>query len=180
MKIALDLNNTIQNQIDEVRRQTWLKYGVALSHNDFSTWDAMLGDRVGIPDDEFTRWAWGSQEIQREAKPFPWAKEIIRLLYQQHEILIVTATQFPEMSQCWLYRHGIPYHQFIPTCDKGGVAWDVLIDDNPVTLESLCIKRRVLRYELPWNACQYHIPAVTGWNLDMIHKLQDIAQAATP
>lgn len=177
MIIAIDWNNTLQDQLSEIIRQTYLLYGVALKRDDFSTWDARLGDRIGVDNDAFTAWAWKDEAIQRKAKPFPWAKEIVRLLYQQHTIKIITSSCHPNVAECWLYRHGFPYHELINTGDKGSIAWDVLIDDNPLTLESLCIDRNVIRYELPWNAYQYHIPGVTGWNLALIRRLMDIAAA---
>ena len=176
MIIGIDWNNTLQDQLAEIIRQTYLLYGAALNRNDFSTWDAMLGDRIGVDNDTFTAWAWKSDKIQQQARPFPWAKEVVRLLYQQYTIKIITSSCHPQVAEGWLYRHGIPYHELISTSDKGSIEWDVLIDDNPITLETLCVERHVLRYELPWNAHLHHIPAVTGWNLALIHRLEDIAQ----
>ena len=153
--IAIDWNSTIQNQIGEICRRTNLRPA------DFDRWDPPLGSRCGMTDEAFTAWAWGDESIQWMADPYPGAPAAIARLASWATIWIVTSTCQPHLVPKWLRKHNVHFDRIILTGDKGSVEWDVLIDDNPATLESLAAGgRQVLRHEIEWNKNLTHIKGV--------------------
>ena len=171
MIIGIDWNSTLQNQIGEICSRT------CLTPLDFDRWDPQLGHRCGRSEAAFTTWAWGDPSIQAMAEPYPGAvsrvkrmkeegvhpelhPELVEGLVRRDTIWIVTSTSCPMLVTPWLRRWGIPFDRAILTNDKASVEWDLLIDDNPFTLESLQASgRRVLRHRLPWNE---HLVEVEG------------------
>ena len=181
MIIGIDWNCTLQDTINEIIRTVYLIYGVVLKPEDFNRWDPPIGQKLGIDNDVFTAWAWKSEGIQKRARAYPFAREVIRLLYTSgHTIKIITSTSCPHLVEAWLYRFKIPYHGLVVTQDKSSVEFDLLIDDNPYTCEKLFLEQRgIIRYAgVPWNRHLTHIPAADGWSLEMLSLILNHAQAA--
>lgn len=164
MIIAVDWNSTIQDQIGAIIEDLWRRYGVRLEYDDFDEWDKPLGDRLGICHERYLEETWLNSEIQRVAPAQPGAAERLRELVSYHQVWIVTATPFRDICVEWLYQHQIWYDRIIFTGDKGGLDWDVLVDDRPGTLEELFPGRRVIRKIVPWNRALEHIPGFENWS----------------
>ena len=166
--LALDLDNTIKGQIEEIIRQAQLKYNVSLTlEDDFDVWDKPIGHKLGMGYEEFLKWAWMNPEIQWQAQPLPGAVEGVKSLYRTHHITILTATAFPALVDPWCFRWGIPYHNIVFATDKSQADFDMLIDDSPGTLKQLsALGRNVVRFSRPWNAIEElaHLPIINRWN----------------
>lgn len=153
--IGIDWNSTIQNQIQEICRRTCLR------PVDFDRWDPPLGARCGMTEEAFTRWAWTDASIQAMAEPYPGAAAAIARLGSWATIWIVTSTSNPQLVKPWLRKYDIHFDRVILTDDKGSVEWDLLIDDNPATLQNLEVDgRQVMRHEIEWNKQLTHIKGV--------------------
>jgi 5'(3')-deoxyribonucleotidase len=169
--IAVDWNCTLQDQTSSISAAVYRIYGQVLIPSDFDRWDPPIGEKLGLDNDSFTKWAWTDETIQRAAPPYPLARESLGLLRAAgHRIKIVTSTSCPHLVEDWMHRWQIPYDEIVCTQDKRSVPWDLLIDDNPTTLESLFMEqRRVVRFAgVPWNCHLTHIPGVSGWGLEML------------
>ncbi len=159
--IGIDWNSTLQNQVGEICSRTCLVPG------DFDRWNPQLGSHIGMTEAAFSLWAWGSASIQAEARPYEGAVAGVSRLASWATIWIVTSTGCPGLVEPWLSRWGIPYNRVIVTSDKGSVAWDVLLDDNPITLSKLFAQgRQVLRHEaVVWNN---HLTHIQGFNWESL------------
>ena len=159
--IGIDWNSTLQNQIGEICNRT------CLLPSDFDRWDPPLGSRVGMTEAAFTSWAWGNESIQAMAEPYQGAASTVtRLREAGATIWIVTSTGCPMLVTPWLRRWKIPFDRAILTDDKESIEWDVLLDDNPFTLERAAASgRRVLRHRLPWNS---HLEGIEGFSWESL------------
>jgi len=165
--ISIDLDNVIRDQIGSIINAAGRRYGVFLSRDAFDRWDPPLGHYVGVPEDEFTRWAWGDPMIFAESKLIPGVWQAMTELASDHRIIITTSTACPELSEPWLRWWKVPYHDLIHTRSKEAIVFDLHIDDSPATLQKLAAAGRpVMRFDLPWNRSQ----EVTALGLSVLHK----------
>lgn len=163
--LGVDWNSTLQDQISEIIRQARIIYGVELALDDFNQWDAPLGAKCGVTDQQFTRWAWTSPEIQREAQPYPGVADSLSALSQLGvRIHVITSTSNPGLVVPWLDYHGIPFDKVVFSNDKSVEDFDVLVDDSPTTLARVTqAGRRAIRHAIPWNQHMATFPALTHW-----------------
>jgi 5'(3')-deoxyribonucleotidase len=162
--LSIDLDNVIRDQIGSVIEATQRRYGVLLSREMFDRWDPPLGRLVGVPDAEFTAWAWSCPMIFAQARPMPGVACALAGLIEQHRVVIATATAYPELTEPWLRWWHVPYSDVVHTRNKAAVAFDLHIDDSPGTLRALASAgRRVVRFAQPWNADVTGLPALGSW-----------------
>ncbi|WP_409340643.1 5' nucleotidase, NT5C type [Paenibacillus sp. MBLB4367] len=97
-------------------------------------------------------------DIHWNSSPFPMAVEILRQLFHEHQLSIITARPllFRDVTMEWLKRHQIHYHNLTFTENKLQVCMDakidVLIDDGPHYAEEFAlVKKPVILYEQPYN-----------------------------
>lgn len=153
MIIAVDWNSTLANNIGFICQCT------GLHPSRFSTWDPdlwtpALGLQMRMCRDRFNEWMWQEPMLQALAPPYPGAARGMAELAKRGEVWIVTSTACPALVAPWLRKNGIYPDRIILTSDKGSVEWDILIDDNPLTLDALTLaSRNVLRHIVPWNEC---------------------------
>ena len=163
--IAVDLDNTVRDQIGAIIDAVWLKYGVELCRADFHCWDAPLGERCGVSNLEWTAWAWGHPQIFEDAVPVEGAAYALGWLMRRYQVHIVTSTRWPQLTAPWLAKRQIPHNRVFHTADKGSVEWDYLIDDRPDVLEGLHRSgHKVVRFALPWNSHLAHLPTLENWS----------------
>lgn len=162
--LSFDLDNVIRDQIGSIIRSARCQYGAQLNRKMFETWDPPLGHLLGLPEEQFTAWAWGCPMIFAESRPMPGAVLALTHLIKTHRIIITTATAWPTLTEPWLKRWGVPYHTVIHTQDKASVEFDYHLDDSPSTLQKLAgLGRPVVRFAIPWNRHLTHLPAVRSW-----------------
>lgn len=153
LTLSLDLDNVIRDQIGSIIAAVARRFCIGLTRDAFSCWDPPLGQALGIPNDEFTAWAWADPMIFAEARPMPGAVWALHRLARKNRLIITTATAWPQLTEPWLRRWNIPFNAIIHTTDKASVAFDWHVDDSPATLVKLSeAGRRVIRFALPWNA----------------------------
>jgi len=163
--LSLDLDNTLRDQIGSIITAVARRYRVGLSRDAFSCWDPPLGRILGLPDEEFTAWAWTDENIFTAARPFPGVVWALHQLRHRYHLLILTSTAHPRLTEPWLRAWRIPYDQVIHTSDKGSVPFYLHLDDSPLTLASLAAQgRQVLRFALPWNNNLAHLPGLNRWS----------------
>jgi uncharacterized HAD superfamily protein len=97
-------------------------------------------------------------DIHWNSVPYPMAAEILRQLFDRHQLSIITArpSLFRDVTIQWLKHHNIHYHNIILTENKlqecVHTKVDVLIDDGPHYAEEFAlVKRPVILYEQPYN-----------------------------
>jgi len=158
--IAVDLNNTLMNQIAGIARASKGR----LTVSDFDKWDVDLSAKMGMSQERYLDWAWANPYTEMLSPSFPGAaRKLAAIKRMGFQIWIVTATVLsPENIEGWLGCNGMTWDKIIKTQDKRGIG-SVLIDDSPKTIEAF-IKENlpVLRYALPWNSHLKQVPGV-GW-----------------
>lgn len=169
--VGVDWNCTLHDQPSSIAAAVYRVYGKVLRPSDFDRWDPPIGAKIGVDNDTFTRWAWTDETIQRTARPYPLARESLKLLHAAgHMIKVVTSTSCPHLVEGWMNKWQIPYDEIVCTQDKGAVFWDLLIDDNPKTLDDLFMAGRpVIRFGgVHWNRHLTYIPGANSWGLEML------------
>lgn len=164
-RISLDLDNVIRDSIGAIINLTRQRYGCIIDRAMFDQWDPQIGPHIGIPQEEFFRFAWSDPAVYKLALPLKDAKEVLQDLSTKTFIIINTNTPHPDITHDWLKLWQIPYHAVEHTADKAKIDFDVHVDDSPIVLEQLfATGRQVVRYSLPWNN---HLngayPVVADW-----------------
>ncbi|MCL4296228.1 MAG: hypothetical protein KJ077_10890 [Anaerolineae bacterium] len=163
--LSFDLDNVIRDQIGCIIESAARLHGARLTRKMFSVWDPPLGRMVGLPEEQFTQWAWGCPMIFAESRPLPGVVPALTELIKTHHIIITTATAWPALTEPWLRWWRIPYHTVVHTKDKASVRFDLHIDDSPGTLQALVEQGRpAMRFSLPWNAHLTTLPTLNGWS----------------
>lgn len=157
--VAVDLNNTLMNQIAGIVRVSKGRLQVS----DFDQWDVDLSDKMQMSRDAYLKWAWANTYTELLSAPFPGAALALASLRRAGvAVWVVTATVMTYNNIAgWLGQAGVPYDKIIRTADKMGIG-DVLIDDSPATCQTFhAAGLPILRYALPWNSNLNHIKGVT-------------------
>lgn len=156
--VAVDLNNTIMDQIGGIVRASKGR----LNRADFAQWDVDLSAKMGMSREAYLKWAWQNPYSELLSEPFPGtAPALWRVKLTRVQIWIATASVLSLADiRGWLNWHGIPHDRIIKTSDKAGLG-DVLIDDSPTTCEKFYqAGLPILRYRLAWNEHLAHVPGV--------------------
>jgi len=113
---------------------------------------------IGKSQSEFDKWAWTDETIQWMAEPYKGTVDQIRWLGRFAKIHIITSTCHPHLVGKWLKKYGVEFDKVVISNCKENEEFDVLLDDNPFTLEKLnSLGRNVLRHNIAWNAHLTHI-----------------------
>lgn len=157
--VAVDLNNTLMNQIAGIVRVSKGR----LTVTDFDKWDVDLSAKMEMGQDQYLKWAWSNPYTEMLSAPFPGAA--LRLQQMKRaglQIWIVTATVLSLRDiEGWLGCAGMTWDKIVKTQDKRGIG-NVLIDDSPITCKQFADEGLpILRYELPWNQHLKQVPGVS-------------------
>lgn len=157
MHIGVDLDNTILDATAAHLRYYNMASGLSLTPDDVNDfylyrlygWDKAEADAI---------YHQYGHDIHWNSTPLPMAVEILRELFGQHQVSIITARplRFRDVTIDWLNHHRIDYHNIVFTdnklqeCINSKV--DVLIDDGPHYAEEFALENRpVILLEQPYN-----------------------------
>ena len=171
MKIAIDFNETIQAQHNEIIKSVNCEFGLRLSFSDFDIWNAPIAKRYGIKNEaELNSFMWCNTDLQMIAKPFHNAQPVIYAMHKAgHHIDILTSTCLDnDQLAYYLREHKIPYHTITnaSSADKHAHDFDLLIDDSPVVIEGMikaCRADQIIIKSQLYNE-KYSLRRFTNWD----------------
>jgi hypothetical protein len=158
--VAVDLNNTLMNQIAGIARASKGRLKV----KDFDEWDVDLSAKMGMTKSRYLEWAWSNPYTEMSSPAFTGAaRGLASIKRAGWQIWIVTASVLTLGNiEGWLGCNGMAWDRIIKTQDKRGIG-NVLIDDSPRTCQQFFDEGLpILRYELPWNSHLTNVLGV-GW-----------------
>ncbi len=172
MRIAIDLDNTLLNT----------------SHTCIALFNRLTGIDLAPEDEkhyryyEFYGWSEEMYEVMYErhghdihwdTAPYPNAVEIVKELYSNYELTIMTARPelFSDVTCKSLQHHNIPFHEIRFTRDKYNLCQamniDILIDDAPhYAVEFSSKGKSFIIMDQPYNRFVDHnlVKRVTDWH----------------
>ncbi len=153
MKVAIDVDGVLANQVPPVLRLLNRKYGLNVRKRNIRRWDEPIADtdiKVEIEGNLL------NPNFLNNMRLINGAKDAANQISKKHYIVIAT-NRDPKVviqTQNWLNRKGIPFNEFISTKieGKGAVDADVLIDDYPGNIVEFQAKNRyAILFDQPWN-----------------------------
>ena len=154
MRIAIDVDGVLADQVKSILVRLNAKYGRQWKHEDVIKWDQEFED-TDI-EKEINK-ALLEKNYILEIETIPGAVEAVATLAQQHWIMIASArpTETQEFTMRWLTKHFDSYFKdFINTVDTGkaDLDADILIDDNIDHISAFSSNKGVgILFSQPWN-----------------------------
>lgn len=162
MHLGIDLDNTILDATSAHLHYYNKESGRCFTPND--VYDFYIYRMYGWNKEERDRIYFRlGHNIHKNSFPLPGAMEVLQLLYDVHEITIITARPplFYNVTVEWLNFYNVKYHHIAFTenklqeCQRAGV--DVLIDDGPHYAEEFAMMSKpVILYDQPYNRDVQH------------------------
>lgn len=152
LKIAVDIDGVLADQVTVVLKRLNVKYNLSLTKNDISEWDYKIADtNIKIEIEK----ALQEKEYVLSLPVIQGAKEGMDYLYQNHYVTIATSRPKETESETkeWISLY-FGYHDFCNTrgASKNCVQSDVLIDDHIPNIEDFAKTRGFgLLFSQPWN-----------------------------
>jgi 5'-nucleotidase len=169
MVIAIDVDGTIADLVEEWLHRYNVDYDDDLTPGDITSWDTS----------QFVKPECGKKIFQYlndptlydDVLPIKDSLEVIAALRSAgHRVFFATATNTNQMvpKMLWLERHGfvnveygIVCKDYIPVQDKSLIRADLLIDDGIHNLE-VFVRRKIL-FSQPWNKSDSEYPRACSW-----------------
>lgn len=181
MIFSTDLDEVWRDHQLGVIRAVWYRYGVKLTRQHFSVWDANLApvfeaQGVRVSWAELLTFLWSDPLTFELSTPVPGALDAARMMARQGRIIINTSTSQPDMTEWWLRRWGFPYDAVCHTSHKTEVVraygCHIHIDDSPSQVEKFQkAGQPMLCFDLGWNR---HLAergqVLYGWSDPMLAK----------
>ncbi|WP_199620697.1 5' nucleotidase, NT5C type [Paenibacillus alkalitolerans] len=171
MHIGIDLDNTVLDATTAYLHYYNKASGLSMTHDDVNEFHLyrLYGWDEEQHRDVYNRYG---HDIHWNSEPYPMAVDVIRQLFQQHQISIITArpVMFRDVSIEWLKRHDVPYHNIVLTenkleeCIRSKA--DVLIDDGPHYAKQFAEQRKpIILIGQPYNTDvnNEYVFRVTDW-----------------
>ncbi len=140
MRIAVDIDSTLHHYWDQLSDAARRRFGIALPYEDQVSCGITLlrPEQVRACVRETH-----SDERVLAAEPYPGAVEAVCAWHRAGHFIHITshrATTSYEVTERWLQRIGLAYHELYCSQDKvtrcREIGIDVLIDDSPVNLQA--------------------------------------------
>ena len=154
MKIGVDIDGVISNFVKNFRIIVKEAYNIDLREQDIYVHDLYL--TLGISKTEASNHIY--ECLTQDLEVIEGAKDGITRLYNDHEILILTARpkELNGITEKWLKKNNIPYHNLIHFGEgnkhKADVKLDIIIEDNLTEAMNWIDKSKIiLVYDHPWN-----------------------------
>lgn len=154
MKIAVDVDGVIADQISPVLKRLNAKYRLIVTRADIRHWDEPIADtdikteiETSLLNSQFIL---GMNLIRG-------ARSALVKLARKHIIIIATHRPLvsDQATQAWLHKKGIPYHHYVNTSTQGkaSLSSDILIDDYAGNVVAFSARgRHAILFDQPWNA----------------------------
>jgi 5'(3')-deoxyribonucleotidase len=130
LKIGIDVDGVLANQIIGAIPKIKRRLGITLSYESVTEWNLPVG-KTSI--DQEISLAMEDQEYVLSMPSHPFASRVVNELYKNHSIVIITArpSQAEEWTKLWLLRAGISFDSIksVKEMKKSQLATDILIDD---------------------------------------------------
>lgn len=172
MKIAVDIDGVIGDQVPHVLRRVNDRLGRRYRKRDIRSWNQYLNGtdieteiERALLDDEFIM----GMPIYRGAR------STLEALKKRGYYIIIATSRPPEKDEVtrkWLRDRKIPHDIFVNTrrTGKGMITADVLIDDNPQNIIEFARKGRIgILFLQPWNSSNKIVSrrayVARGWSM---------------
>lgn len=130
LKIGIDIDGVLANQIKGVTPRIKSLLKVDLDYDDIKEWNMKIGNSSI---DKEIAFAMAYKDYVISMEPHPGAERITYALYKNQMIIIITARpiETEEWTKEWLAKEKIPYDiiKYVQESSKFSVATDILIDD---------------------------------------------------
>ena len=169
MRLGIDLDGVTANFVEGWMSRYNVEFGTDLTEDMVDHWDAALDLTHFERMDDFWEWAGANGHrptVFRHLTTYPRARDILRELAQNHDIVILTMKPDWATSDtfAWIAEQHLPTREVHLLRDKWRVACGVYLDDSPYVLPKLVRNRPdslVCRFVRPWNtavegACDIH------------------------
>lgn len=156
IRVGVDLDGVLANQIDGLLPRIKSKYGLEVHYNDVTQWALPLGSTSDIKKEIETALI-ADPDYVLGMKTHLGVREFIAEIYPTATLIIVTARPPDAMplTRRWLQNHRISYDKLVNAQEekKGLFATDVLVDDYPRNVaEYLTTTNGVaILVDQPWN-----------------------------
>jgi len=154
MRIAVDVDGVLADQVPQLSRWVTRKYGISIKKSDVKLWHQPIGDTDFL------------QEIEQALLDanFVLTMPLVRGARQALEKMaslhcVVVATSRPieanESTMEWLKRNGLRFHEFLNTRKEGksSLYADVLIDDHLESVRDFALTKGIaILLSQPWNS----------------------------
>ena len=153
MRIGVDIDGVLADQVGEVLKLVNKAQGTSLRRADIDEWDKIIGTtRI---DEEIERALEDDSYVLRMAC-IPGARKGMQALSRAHNMVIVTSRPPKSLaaSMLWLKQKDIPFDEFCGTqpLGKAGVLVDVLVDYRIENVEEFAnAGRKAILLSQPWN-----------------------------
>lgn len=132
LRIGIDVDGVLADQIEGILPRIKARLGIFVSSREQVTdWALPLGESDIAR--EINSAIAGDSEYVRDMQPHSGAQDVIREVYRENIVVIVTArpASVQELTKAWLDDNGLPYDEIISTKEakKSLHGLDVLVDD---------------------------------------------------
>jgi uncharacterized HAD superfamily protein len=161
LRIAIDVDGVLANQIDYLLPLIETKYGLKLKYCDIVKWDMEIAD-TNIKDIIENRQI-NDDEYIMTMKVIDKAKSYIDILSRKNLIIILTArdTSLDQSTKSWLKGNNIKFDHYInkKSKSKDYYSYDVLIDDYHGNFKNFTDSdnKLLILYDQPWNR-EFQVP----------------------
>lgn len=153
MKIGVDVDGIIGDQVPHLLRRVRHKYGIRMRKSDIELWDQPMGRTSFVREmDEAVL----DREFLLTMPLIPGAREGLSQLASRNFIMIVTSRppSTDHMTAEWLRRKGLHFDELISTSKepKENAPIDILIDDRLENVRNFALTGRLaIMLSQPWN-----------------------------
>jgi len=157
MRIAIDIDGVIADQIPGVLKRIKDKYGVQMTKGQIRRWDEPVPDTTTDIRVEIETALSKDPNYILEMPVIHGAVDAITQLDQEGHTIILATHRDPAVemhTRKWLVAMGIRFHGVLNTIGvgKGSIVADVLVDDNPDNVMAFSAGGRTgLLFTQPWN-----------------------------
>ncbi|MEW6048630.1 MAG: hypothetical protein AB1609_19505 [Bacillota bacterium] len=154
MRIAVDVDGVLADQIAPLIPRLKQKYGILIKPDEITSWEYVLSTGTNIRTE--IEEALEDPEFLLNMPVVEGALFGMTQLCKCHRVYVATARQprLAELTSRWLRKHGIPHRCLVSTDSRGKAALDadVLIDDNIENIQLFCESgRHGVLFDRSWN-----------------------------
>lgn len=154
MKILIDVDGVLADQVPPVLERFNADYGYEYKKEDIQKWDEEIGHTDIKTEIES---ALLKEDFIMKMKPILGAVQAINYLSRRNEIIIATNRDpsTDEYTKKWLEEQNIPFHAFVNTNErgKGKLVGDVLVDDYDGNVRAFAESgKTAILFSQPWNS----------------------------
>jgi uncharacterized HAD superfamily protein len=180
LKIGIDVDGVLANQIVGAVPKIKRRLGINLDYEDITEWDLPVG-KSSI--DQEIALAMEDQQYVLSMPSYPDVSKSVSDLYKDHSIVIITArpTEVEEWTKFWLFRKGIPFDSIksVKEMKKSQLATDILIDDYIGNIREYLEGTNgfAILLDQPWNRNRAELSRfIHGGRLSVIKSLRELPE----